>query len=139
MSRSILILALAGALLTPNAFAAGPSESLSNASRSLSSASGLVVTGSVQTLAASGQLVVASLAVTGETALLVLRGASEAGSASIQVSAELAQALAIGVGTVVSVVTEAAGYALVSGGKMLAYLPNEDTRGLLYQSRLSRP
>lgn len=139
MRRTIALALIAAALSATTAtttWAAGPSEALSNASRSLSSASGLVVTGSMQTLAASGQVVVGSLEVSGEAVLLVLRGVAGGVEASIKVSAELARALGVGVGTVLTVVTESAGYALSAGGKLIAYLPNATTQALLHQSRV---
>lgn len=137
--RRIVALALIsalGATVATTTWAAGPSEALSNASRSLSSASGLVITGSMQTLAASGQVVVGSLEVSGEAALLVLRGVASGVEASIKVSAELARAIGIGVGTVLTVVAESAGYALSAGGQLIAYLPNQATQSLLHQSRV---
>jgi hypothetical protein len=136
MHRFIAVLLVTAALGTAAAQAAGPSEALSNASRSLSSASGLVVTGSMQTLAASGQVVVGSLEVSGEAVLLVLRGVAGGVEASVKVSAELARALGVGVGTVLTVVAETAGYALSAGGRLIAYLPNEATQALLHQSRV---
>ena len=136
MHRIVAVLLVSAALGATAAQAAGPSEALSNASRGLSSASGLVVTGSMQTLAASGQVVVGSLEVSGEAALLVLRGVAGSVEASVKVSAELAGALGIGVGTVLTVVAETAGYALSAGGRLIAYLPNEATQALLHQSRV---
>jgi hypothetical protein len=136
MLRFVATSLVALTLIVPNAHAAGLSDNLSNASRNLSSASGLVVTGSMQTIAASGQVVVAGLEVSGETAILVLRGIAVGTEATVRVSSEMLVGLGIAVGTMVTVVAETAGYALVAGGKVLAFLPNEASQSLLHQSRV---
>jgi hypothetical protein len=137
MKRLLSMSLIALALAAPPALAAGPSEALSNASTNLSTASGLVVTGSMQTLVASGQVVVGAMQVSGETVLLVLRGLANGAEASVKVSGAVVSAAGIAIGTAVSVIAETAGYALSAGGRLIAYLPNEATQALLHQSRVS--
>jgi hypothetical protein len=129
---AISLTAIALAIGVPQAFAGD----LSTASRNLSAASGLVATGSLQMLVGSGQVVVGAIEVSGETTVLVLRGLAAGAEASILVSSEIVAGLGIAVGTMVSVIAETAGYALLAGVRLLAYLPNETTQALLHQSRL---
>lgn len=125
--------AIALALGVPQAFAGDASTGPTTASRALSAAGGEVLSGSATVLAGSGQVVVASLAIGGETAVLLLRGASTAAEAAIRLPAAAVEAASLGVGTVVTVAKEAAGYALLAGGQLIAFLPNHDT------ARLARP
>lgn len=123
--------AVALALGLPQAHAGDPSTSVSTPSRALSLASGEVISGSVTTAAASGKAVVMALALTGEVAIAVLRGTASTSETSVKLSAEAARSAGLAVGTVVDLMAETAGYALWSGGTLLAFLPNEDTKGLL--------
>lgn len=107
----------------------------SQGSAELSAASGLLVMGSVSVLAGSGQLVVGSIEATGDVVTVVLKGASEAGTASLQISREVAGAASLAVGTVVQVSADATGYALHAAGKLIAFIPNEVGKSLLYHAR----
>jgi hypothetical protein len=107
----------------------------SQGSETLSAGSGMVVWGSASVLAASGMLVVAGLEAAGESAHLVLKGASEASEVSIRVSGELVAPASLAVGSVVVVTAEATGYALSAAGKLIAFVPNEVGRSLLYHAR----
>jgi hypothetical protein len=123
--------AIALALGVPQAWAADASTAPSTASRGVSAAGGEIVSGSATALAGSGKLVVASLAVGGETAVLLLRGSATGVEAAIRVSAAALDAASVGVGTVLTLVGETAGYALLAGGQLIAYLPNDATAPLL--------
>ena len=112
------------------------SRGTSNASSALSDASGLVVHGSLTTAAASGKLSVAALNVLGESTVLVLRTSGNAMEVSVQVASQTARDLSLGVGSVVHVVADVVGYALIASGRLIAYIPNEMGRSLLYQARL---
>ena len=112
------------------------SRGVSNASVALSNASGLVVSGSLATASAAGQLSIASIHLVGESTLLVLRAAGSAAEVSIRVATHVARDLSLAVGTVVQVVAEGVGYAVQTGGRLIAFIPNEIGRSLLYQARL---
>jgi len=133
---AISLIAIAAAVGAPQAYAGDPSTGVSTASQALSAAGGEVVSGSAGALAGSGKVAVAALAVGGESAILVLRGASTGAEASVKVSAETVQAAGLAVGAAVSVVQETAGLALTAGGTLLAFLPNDDTRDLLHSAVL---
>lgn len=111
------------------------SQGMSNASGASLAASSYVVAGSVQLIQASSQLVVAGLEAAGESAVVVLRGASEGVTVSVQMSAELAREASIAVGDTVRVVAESVGHALYVGARLIAFIPNEIGRALVHHSR----
>ena len=130
-----LYLALSLSAALPSMAQAAASENLSHGSQNLSQGSAVVVAGSMSMLVASGQVMIASLEAVGEGVVIVLKGASEAGSASIQLSGQAAQGLSLAVGTVVSVVAVSTGHVLVASGKAIAFIPNELGKSLLYHSK----
>ena len=139
--KRLLPLCLSLSLLTLSAGAPGlvhaaASENLSNGSQNLSQGSAVVVAGSMSMLVASGQVVVASVETVGEGIVIVLKGASEAGGASIQMSAQAAKGLSLAAGTVVNVVALSTGHMLVMSGKAIAFIPNELGKALLHHSKV---
>lgn len=123
--------AIAIALGVPQVWAADASTAPSTASRGVSAAGGEVVAGSAIVLAGSGKLVVASLAVGGETAVLLLHGSANGVEAAVRVPTAALEAASVGVGAALTMVSEAAGYALLAGGQLIAFLPNDATAALL--------
>lgn len=132
------VTAAAAALHVPLVHAQALSETRasSNATQALSTASGLVVQSSVETAAAVGQLSVAAIQVGVESTVLVLRGVGNSIEVSLQIGSGVARGLSLAVGTVVHVVAESVGHAFRAGGQLIAYIPNEAGRSLLYQTRL---
>ncbi|WP_409267196.1 hypothetical protein [Massilia sp. BHUDP2] len=110
---------------------AGQSE-LSNASANLS---GVVVGGSLLTLAATGSVVVASVRTVGDGLEVVLEGAADASRATVRLSGRAAAGVSLAAGTALEVVTASTGYVLVMSGKAIAFLPNEAGKALLHHSR----
>ncbi len=110
---------------------AGQSE-LSNASANLS---GVVVGGSLLTLAATGSVVVASARTVGDGIEVVLEGAADASRATVRLSGRAAAGVSLAAGTALEVVTASTGYVLVMSGKVIAFLPNEAGKALLHHSR----
>ena len=129
-----LTLALSAAM--PGLAHADGSRNLSRGSEGLSEGSAIVVAGSLSMLVASGQVVVASVETVGEGIVVVLKGASEAGGASIRMSAKAAEGLSLAVGTMVSVVAMSTGHMLVLSGKAIAFIPNEVGKALLHHSKV---
>ena len=127
---------IAAAMHVPVLQAADPSRGVSYASAALSNASGAIVYGSVQMLAGAGSLVVASMQVVGESTVLVLKGASGAVEVSLKIATEIALGAALAVGSVVVVVAGTVGYALMAASRMIAFVPNDVGRSLLYQAKL---
>lgn len=139
--KRLLPLCLSLSLLTlaataPGLVHAGVSENLSIGSQNLSQGSAIVVAGSMSMLVASGQVVVASVEAVGEGIVIVLKGASEAGGASIQMSTQAAKGLSLAAGTVVNVVALSTGHMLVLSGKAIAFIPNELGKALLHHSKV---
>lgn len=132
--KRLLPLILAMSLSLPGLSYAA-SDNLSNGSQHLSQGSAVVLAGSMSMLAASGQVVIGSVEAAGEGIVIVLKGASEAGGASIQMSAKAAEGLSLAAGTVVSVVALSTGHMLVMSGKAIAFIPNELGKALLHHSK----
>ncbi|MFM2085732.1 MAG: hypothetical protein RLZZ237_601 [Pseudomonadota bacterium] len=129
LSLSILL------AMSDNAQAAA-SDNMSKGSQNLSQGSAVVVGGSLSMLVASGQVVIASVETVGEGIVIVLKGASAAGGASIQLSAQAARGLSLAAGTVVNVVALSTGHMLVMSGKAIAFIPNELGKALLHHSKV---
>ena len=138
--KRLLPLCLSLSLLTasaaPGLVHAAASENLSKGSQNLSDGSAVVVGGSLSMLVASGQVVVASVETVGEGIVIVLKGASEAGGASVQMSTQAAKGLSLAAGTVVNVVALSTGHMLVLSGKAIAFIPNELGKALLHHSKV---
>ena len=131
--KRLLLAVLLGLACTASHAAghAGQSE-LSNASANLS---GVVVGGSILTLAATGSVVVASVRTVGDGIEVVLEGAAEASRATVRLSGRLAAGVSLAAGTALEVVTASTGHVLVLSGKAIAFLPNEAGKALLHHSR----
>lgn len=97
--------------------------------------SGVVVFGSLLTVAAAGSVVVASARTVGDVLELVLEGAAGASRATVRLSAHAAGGLSLATGTVLEVVTASTGHVLVMSGRAIAFLPNEAGKGLLHHAR----
>jgi len=126
----------------PGPARAGVSE-VSTASEDLDAASGVVLIGSMSMLAASGEVVVTSVVTSVETVddgiVVVLKGASDAASASIKLSGQAARGFSVATGNVVSVIAVSTGHALVLSEKIIAYIPNEIGKSLLHHSLAAEP
>ena len=135
MQRSAAIL-LSLALISSNAFAAGDNSTLSKASDLAISGSAIVVLGSLSVVAVSGTAVVESVKSVGDGLEIVVKGASNASTATIRLSGQAAHGLSLAAGTAVNVVAMSTGHMLVLSGKVIAFIPNEIGKSLLHQSRV---
>ena len=136
----IVVLALAGLGLGANvqSQAAEPCAScaLSNASRGIGDASGVVIDGSLLVAAGAGSLVVQSVTAMGEGSVVVLKGVSNGVEVSVRVTADVAKGLSNAAGASVQVVAASTGTMLVMSGKAIAFIPNEVGLALLHQNKL---
>jgi hypothetical protein len=131
-----LLLSLACAT-APHASAHGDgSAALSNASGFLALGSASIVYGSLVTVAASGTIVVESVQAIGGASMVVLRGASEAASATVRLSGNVVGGASLVAGASVTLVAASTGYLLVSAGQVIAFIPNEIGGSLLHHSRV---
>lgn len=100
-------------------------------------ASGLVVAGSLLSVAAAGAAVVASAEASGDALVLVLDAGGQASAATVRVSAAAARGLSVGAGTVLQVIALSSGVMLVLSGKVLAFIPNTVGQALLHHAQVS--
>ena len=113
---------------------AADGSAVSQASTLSAEGASVLVAGSVETLASTPVLSVTAVNAVAEGAIVVLRGASEAATVSVRVTPEIAGHLSQAVGATVKVVSESAGYALIYGGEMIAFVPNALGRRLLHHA-----
>ena len=101
-----------------------------------SAMSGLAVAGTAAwTAHGASQFVVTGIEVSGEVAKLAMEGVGNSVRTVANVSASAAGAASVGVGTSVRVVAESTGTSLIAGGRLLAFIPNEVGRSLLFHAR----
>ncbi len=111
------------------------STAMSNGSELAAEGSALVVYGSLSAVAASGTAVVGSVEAAGDASVVVLAGASGAAQAAVRLSGRAARAASLVVGTSVEVVATSTGHLLVAAGNVVAFIPNEIGKALLYHAR----
>ena len=127
------LLVAIGLTFGAGAWAAVDSQVSQGSALSAEGASALVA-GSVEVIAGSPALIVLAVNGVAEGAVVVLKGASTAATVSVKVTPEIAGELSKAVGATVTVITEAAGYALMYAGKMIALIPNEGSKKLLHHA-----
>jgi hypothetical protein len=136
MSIKSLVSAMALAWLSASAPAGAQSVAhQSQGSANISAASGVIAMGTASVVTGNAYLVVGSIQAAGESVTVVLRSASEAGTASLRLSRDVAAGASLAVGTVVQVTAESTGYVLSVAGRVIAFIPNEIGQSLLHQSR----
>jgi len=94
-------------------------------------ASAFFTAGTLFIVAGIGQVV-------GETASVVLQNTVDGSKAVIRVSIPVVKEIGISTGSAIQAIAGSTGYTLMASGKILAFVPNELGKELLYQSRLSR-
>jgi hypothetical protein len=136
MNRIWSALLLSSAVLTAHA-EGDASRGMSDASAFLAESSAVVVVGSMAVLAGAGAVVVKSVEASGEVATVVLQGASNGAEASIKLTGKAAKSLSVGAGRAVTVSVLASGYLLVASEQVLAFVPNELGKAILYHAPVS--
>jgi hypothetical protein len=149
LSRTLLVFFVAFSLASQVAAAKDPSQALSrdlsNGAASALAGSTFVVAGSIATIGAVGNFVVASVTPVAEGSVVVLKAVGEGVGQVVTGGAELSINLGRGaivasgvvVGTALTIVKETAGWALTANGKLVGYVVNDDGATLLRQKRLS--
>jgi hypothetical protein len=100
------------------------------------SANGGPVAG-VSAIGIGSVLIVAGIAEgAGDTAQVILKGAGNSVTATVNLSKSAVQTLGLSVGTTVQLSAEASGTVLIASGKVIAFIPNELGKALLGQSRI---
>jgi hypothetical protein len=136
--KRILLVSLLGLAIASGARAA-PDGGPSAASQASANLSGVVVFGSILSVAAAGSLVVVSVRTVGEGVAnvleIVLESAFDASRTTVRLSGKALGGLSLATGAVLEVVTASTGYVLVMSGKTIAFLPNEAGKALLHHAR----
>jgi hypothetical protein len=133
--KRILLVSLLGLAIASGAAQAAPNSASSAASQASANLSGVVVFGSILSVAAAGSLVVASVRTVGEGVEVVLESAFDASRTTVRLSGKALGGLSLATGAVLEVVTASTGYVLVMSGKTIAFLPNEAGKALLHHAR----
>lgn len=139
--RKHVVVAVASMLALSVGHAAGPSDASVEASALSAASAGLtasvVVTGSIEVLALSGRAVVASVEAVEGGCVLVLHGASDAGSATIRIVGMSAEEAGRLVGGVVMISAATTGYVLRNAGRIIAFVPDTVGTALLHSARVA--
>ena len=143
LKSKLIALALSatlGVLSAPvtSAAHAGDSTASTRASENLSTASGMVVSGSVGVLAASGELIVVGVEQSARGVSVVVKNVADASDEAVTVLIDSAAAASVAVGSAQQASAAGVGYVLVASGKAIAFIPNEIGLSLLHQSRYGR-
>lgn len=117
------------------AHGSGPELSAAS-SLSLSLPVAVLVVAPVAFLSAGAILTVVAVETSAQATVWVLRRASDGARASLKLSRELVEGLAVSVGTAISVTAVAAGWLLVVAGEVLCIVPNTLGEALLYNERV---
>ena len=131
--RGVLTVALAAGLA---AVQAHPNPSDASVLSTLPIA--LSVAAPVMVLSAGATLSVVAVEATSVGTVWVLERASDGARASVQLSAQAAGALSLGVGSAVLVTALSTGWLLSAAGHALAFIPNQLGAALLYNERITR-
>ncbi|MBA4217723.1 MAG: hypothetical protein V3V71_18190 [Roseateles sp.] len=89
-------------------------------------------------LVAGATLTVVSVEVVGGVTVWVLERASDGVRLSLRTAGQLAKGLAVSAGTVVTVSVIGTGALLSAAGEVIAFIPNEIGKALLYNEQVSR-
>ena len=143
MKQVLLAAALAAVL-------AGPARAQSEISVAVSAAPVVLSVGAVSAtgavlsavpagiLSAGVTLVVVSVEVVGGATVWVLERASDGARISLKVAGKLAEGAAVSVGAAVTVSVIGAGTLLSAAGQVIAFIPNEMGKALLYNEQVTR-
>ena len=135
MNKLLASLLLSGLLANVTSGAQASNITPSEASAFSVLGSVLVVGGSMQSLASSGEVVVESVSRMGESTVVVLKNLSDGARATVELSGKAAANLSLGVGKAITVTATASGHVLSAAGEIIAFVPNEIGKALLHHSR----
>ena len=143
MKQVLLAAALAAVL-------AGPARAQSEISVAVSAAPVVLSVGAVSAtgavlsaipagiLSAGVTLVVVSVEVVGGATVWVLERASDGARISLKVAGKLAEGVVVSAGAAVTVSVIGAGTLLSAAGQVIAFIPNEMGKALLYNEQVTR-
>ena len=110
---------------------------LSEASELSAVGSASVIAGSVMAIVGTGELIVESIQWLAEGGKCVLKGSAEVGRVVILLPVKVAGGVSLAVGQTVQVTAGASGWLLTKAGEVIAFIPNEVGRALLFSEPVS--
>jgi hypothetical protein len=133
MFKKIVLFVYAIILFTAQTSVHSEGSTASTASIDLSSKGmGKIISGSSDLSAAGAELSVGSLKMVGNVAYITLVASGNSLTTTIAVSSDLTGHSLVAVGQSIHVSTTAAGQLLSTAGKIIAFIPNELGRSLIY-------
>ncbi len=141
LRSSFLAIALTTASLAgapAMAFDCGGSCNASNASAVMSEGVGIVLSGSVSAVAASGQLIIETVEAGADTVTIVVKASGKAASATIKLSGKAIKKVGFVAGQAIEMSAITTGYFLVLSGKAVAFIPNEVGQALIDHKKVSQ-
>lgn len=85
-------------------------------------------------LHAGSRMVVESVRLSGQTAIVVLQGTASSAKAVVEISADVASRAGLSARQAVDVVAQGSGYLLIASGQVLAFVPNALGNSLIHSS-----
>ena len=120
--------------------AAGPSELSVRASElsvaTLSTATGVLVSGSLSAVGLSGQAVISGLEVVGDSVVVTLQASGNAAEASVRLSGVALESVGMVVGGTVMLSAYATGTVIYTAGQLIGFIPNDRGRALIRSQRV---
>lgn len=115
---------------------AAPHGSQGSAASAALSGQGLsqIVGGSSQILQGGSQLTVVSVQTMGEVTLITLQKAGQSASVTLRVASDISGHALFATGQLIRILTTGAGTLLINAGRVVAFLPNEMGKSLIYSS-----
>lgn len=110
---------------------------LSEASEMSAVGSASVVAGSMMAIVGTGELVVESIQWLAEGGRCVLKGSAKVGRVVLLLPVKAAGGVSLAVGQTVQVTASGAGWLLTKAGEVIAFIPNEVGRALLFSEPVS--
>lgn len=134
MNSKIYAVIFSAMILGSSVAQADATRGSTNASTMSAMSGALLLSGTAASIAAASEMVVSSVETVGESVVMVLKDASGAVVASVKLSGKAVEGASIVTGTSVKAIAEATGYSLIAAGKIIAFIPNEIGKSLLYHS-----
>ncbi len=139
LRSSLLLAAISTTIVTMPAMAmnCGGSCNASNASAVMSEGVGIVLSGSISAVTASGQIVIESVEAGAETVTIVVKASGKAASATIKLSGKAIKKVGFVAGQIIEMTAISTGHFLVLSGKAVAFIPNEVGQALIGHKKVS--
>jgi hypothetical protein len=119
-------------IISPMALADGSQGSAGGSSDISAKNLSQIASGSTAVLTGTSQLTVAAIQVSGDVASVTLRAAADSAEVVVTIGADVLRASKIVLGETLQVVSKGTGSLLVGAGQVIAFIPNELGKAMLY-------